>query len=139
MDDLIYDRTEADVTYAKEHQSEASDLKGAYNYSDLNRIETWCNYLATTLTGYSYPVSITTKTDWTADDFPTQTHLERIRSNVQAIKTAYYSTTNIPSSLSHITYQQANDIEKILYELNTNLEHMIAAFVYSNEVYAGEV
>jgi len=139
MDDLIYDRTAEDVTYAKEHQSSASTLKGAYNYTDLNRIEQWCDYLATQLTTYSYIVAITTKTDWTADDFPTQAQLERIRSNVQALKTAYYATTNTPTTLDRITYQKANDLEKILYEINENLENMLAAFIYSGEVYAGEV
>ena len=136
---LIFDRTQYDVNYAKQNQSRKSNLKGAYNYSDLNRVEEWCEYLATTLTNYRYPVTITTKTDWNDTDFPTQAHLERIRSNVQAIKQAYYSATNTPSSLSHITYQQANDIEKILFEINTNLKNMIAAFFYSGEIYAGEV
>ena len=45
MNNLIYDRTEADVEYAKTHQWEYTNLKGAYNDNDLNRIEEWCEYL----------------------------------------------------------------------------------------------
>ena len=57
----------------------------------------------------------------------------------QTIKNAFYAATNIPSSLSNIDYQKANDIEKILDEINANLENMIAIFMYSGEIYAGEV
>ena len=139
MDELIFDRTEADVTYAKEHQSSAEHLKGAYNYTDLNRIEEWTDYLATELNSYSYITDPTIKTDWTEADIPTYEHMERIRSNINALKNVYCATTSVPSSLSQMTYKKANDIERVLYEINENFENMKKEFYYSNEIMAGEV
>ena len=138
MDELIYDRTAQDVEYALSHPDDVSFLKGAYNYTDLNRVESWCQYLANLLTGYGYPVSIITKTNWTMEDFPTQANMERIRQNVQALKNAYYSTTSMPTSLENMTYDKANAIEKILNEIDTYSKNMIASFLYSGTFYSGE-
>ncbi len=44
MEQLIFDRTQADVDYAIEHPDSEEFLKGALNYTDLNRIEEWCIY-----------------------------------------------------------------------------------------------
>ena len=105
MDRLIFDRTNEDVIYAKEHQNSNEFLKGAYNYTDLNRIEEWCQFLAEKLTEYSYPVTITTKTNWTMADFPTEAQMNRIRGNIKALKDAYYSFTNLPNA-KNMTYQK---------------------------------
>lgn len=45
LKNLIYDRTALDVLNAKNNPSSEEFLKGNYNYTDLNRIEEWCNYL----------------------------------------------------------------------------------------------
>lgn len=118
MDELIYDRTEQDVEYAKTHQSSEDFLKGAYNYTDLNRIESWCEYLKTELNKAGYTTNITTKTDWNMAGFPMQSQLERIRSNISTLKNAFYSYTNVPTNLNNMTYKKANDIEKILEEMH---------------------
>ena len=113
-------------------------MKGTYNYTDLNRIEEWCNYLANELTNYSYPVSITTKTDWTMEDFPTNTEMNRIRSNVKKLKEAYYSFTNLPSSVDFMTWQKANQIEKILSEIHSLFKNMRNRFIYSGVANSGQ-
>lgn len=138
MNSLIFDRTNADVTYAKEHQSDNNFLKGAYNYTDLNRIEEWCEQIATELTNAGYSLSITTKTDWDMDDFPTQAELERIRSNVAAIKSKFFATTNVPSNLNNMTYTKANDLEKVLNEIWNNLYGTENYYVYSGVARAGQ-
>ena len=129
MESLIFDRTRADI--------ENKTSKGYYNYTDLNRIEEWCAYLATQLTNYSYPVTITTKTDWTMEDFPTVAQMNRIRSNIQALKTAYYSYTNLPTA-SLMTWQKANQFEKILDEIRTLFNNMRNWFVYSGVANSGQ-
>ena len=118
MDELIYDRTEQDVEYAKTHQSSEDFLKGTYNYTDLNRVEEWCEYLKSQLNIAGYTTNITTKTDWSMADFPTEAQLERIRNNVSTLKNAFYSATNVPTNLKNMTYKKANDIEKILEEMH---------------------
>ena len=57
--DLIYDRTQEDVDYALNNSASTDFLKGAYNYTDLNRIEEWCEYLSQELKKYSYSANYT--------------------------------------------------------------------------------
>lgn len=130
MEDLIFDRTQNDL--------EQKTPKGYYNYTDLNRIETWCEYLANLLNSYSYPVSITIKKNWNMSDLPNVNDMERIRSNVNAIKTAFHAYTNIPENLNYMTIEKANDIEKILSELDFLTKNMISSFRYSNTFNSGE-
>jgi len=139
MNELIYDRTQSDVDYALNHQDSSTDLKGAYNYSDLNRIETWCAYLATQLNSYNYSVNITTKTNWNMSDFPTKSELARIKNNVISLRDAFSAIASIPENMEKMTYQKANQIEKAIYDLNLSLYGMISSFWYSGEVNAGEV
>ena len=136
MDDLIFNRDSPNCYY---------------NATDLNRVEKWCEYLADLLNSYSYPVNITVKTDWlmVLDEnedrieelenvFPTEAEMERIRSNVNTLKTAFYSFTNVPANLDYMTYQKANDIEKILSEIDTLINNMVNVFRSSGTFFAGE-
>lgn len=152
MDNLIYDRTQVDVdraielndkynrgTITTEEMAEWDNgLKGAYNYTDLNRIETWCEYIAIQLNSYNYNVNITTKTDWDSEDFPIKVELKRIRDNVETLKNAFYSLTSVPDSLEKMTYKKANDLEKVLNELNMYINNMQFGFLYSGTFYSGE-
>lgn len=130
MENLIFDRTQTDI--------EQKTPKGYYNYTDLNRVETWCEYLANLLTSYSYPVSITVKKNWAVSDLPNVNDMERIRSNVNAIKTVFHAYTDVPENLNYMTIEKANDIEKILSELDYLTKNMISSFRYSNTFNSGE-
>ena len=130
-EELIFDRTQGDVLN--------KTPKGKYEYTDLNRIEEWCEYLAEILNSYSYNVNITVKTNWTRLDMPTVSEMERIRQNVLNIKNAYYSFTQVPSNLNFMTIYKANDIEKILNEIEILINNMVSQFYYSGEIFAGEV
>ena len=131
MDNLIYDRTQMDLTNLTS--------KAYYNYTDLNRIEHWCEYLSKILNNYNYFVNISIKTNWTMLDLPTQSEMERIRENVNRLKEADFSFTQIPENLEYMTWQKANDIENILYEIDTLLKNMISQFYHCGEIYSGEV
>ena len=131
MEELIFDRTQKDIT--------DKTKKSYYNFDDLNRIEQWCEHVAKLLNSYAYFVDIKIKKDWTMLDFPRQSEMERIRQNINRLKEAYYSFTQIPANLEKMTWQKANDIEKILFEIDTLLNNMISQFYYCGEVYAGEV
>lgn len=130
MENLIFDRTQNDL--------EQKTPKSYYNYTDLNRIETWCEYLANLLNSYSYPVSITIKKNWNMSDLPNTTDMGRIRSNVNAIKTVFHAYTDVPKNLNYMTIEKANDIEKILSELDFLTKNMISSFRYSNTFDSGE-
>lgn len=131
MENLVFDRTQNDVDNLTD--------KGKYRCTDLNRVEQWCRYLADKLTVYSYPVSIETKTNWTMRDYVPPLEMERIRGNVAKIKQAYLSFTSVPENLEYMTFEKANDIERILYEIETFIDNMVSIFYYSNEIYCGEV
>ena len=106
--------------------------KGAYNYTDLNRVESWVSKLAADL-----GLTLTTKTDWTVWDIPTQTDMTRYLSNVAAVRDACpweMDFPTLPESMSDLTYETANNIETVL--LMVYVENSIAR---SGEIYSGEV
>lgn len=139
---LIYDRTQADVdlvaelhalvaamgpsTPAAEMDKWRSSLKGAYNTDDLNRVERFGAYLADTLTRYGYPVTINAKQDWAKTDFVPPAQLERIRANVNALRYAFYTYATTPSTppLDPLNYQRANDLERILADIDVLVDNM---------------
>ena len=129
MEDLIFDRTQNDL--------DQGTTKGHYNYTDLNRVEAWCEYLANLLTSYSYPVSVAIKKNWNMSDLPNVSDMERIRNNIDAIKTAFYAYTEVPE-LNYMTIEKANAVEKILSEIDKLIKNMINCFRYSNTFSAGE-
>lgn len=133
MEELIYDRTQADV--------DNKTSKGYHNYTDLNRIEEWCKYLADLLTSYGYPVHITAKTDWAISDMRYASEMERIRQNVGKIKEVYYSlatTPPVPDTLNKITWQKANHIEKILADIDLLIKNMEQVFIYTGVSNCGQ-
>lgn len=153
---LITNRTQADVdrvaqltgrvsagTATEAEQTEwASDLKGAYNASDLNRVGAAVAYVAGRLNGYGYAVTVTAKQDWTGSDIPTAGQMAAYLRDVAALRGAIAvmaSTPPTPDSASGLTWREANDIERILLDVDELLTRMAAAWFYSGELYAGEV
>ncbi len=129
-EELIFDRTQQDV--------DNDTLKGQYNVSDLNRVESWCEYLAAELTNYGYVISITTKTDWTQFDKRKATEMERIRSNIKKIMQGYHYLTSIEPNADFFNYVKANNWEKILFEMYKLMGGMANYFVYSGVANAGQ-
>lgn len=129
----VTDRTSADAAYADKHRDSASNNKGAFNYDDLNRIEGDCQYLADQVNGYGYSVSITTKTNWAMTDWPSKGNIDRIRSNIQAIEAAYFTLTGTPDMdfTTSFDWDDANDLEQNLKNINILIKQMIQGFRYS--------
>lgn len=117
FDELIFDRTSADVANRTD--------KGSIAYNDLNRVETACKTLAEEL----HVVGLVTKTDWVMTDFRTGADMERIRQNIIALRAAWFTRADTPSTPTQITYtsiKEANNIEKILYDLNYMYEAAVS-------------
>lgn len=138
MKRLVYDRTTSDVNYARQNQSSETSLKGAYNYTDLNRVEEWCRKLADDLNAVGYSISITTKTDWTQDDFPTYSNMERIRQNILKIMRGYHYQTKIYNTVNGFDYRYANNWEKILSEIYDMIRGMENWYVFSGVANSGQ-
>ena len=89
--------------------------KGAYNCSDLNRVE-----LAVAQIALFLGLTVTVKTDWALTDIPLESDMERYLANVVAIRDHYASLTDaldfptLPDTMNGLTVEGANNIEKTL-------------------------
>lgn len=112
-----------------------------YNVSDLNRVGEAVRYLAERFTGYGYAVTVNPKTDWTEDNVPTRKQLETYRQNIAELRrqlTVMQSTPKTPETMRFLDYLKANDIERILQDLDTLITNMEQAWFFSGDLYAGE-
>lgn len=131
---LITDRTAEDVA----NQTD----KGFYNASDLNRVEAAVQYVAERFAAQGYAVTVSPKTDWLASDIPTASELETYRQNIATLRgliAVMKSTPETPETMRFLDYIKANNIEKILLDLDTLLTNAALAWYQSGEIYAGEV
>lgn len=163
---LITDRTAADLSNLKELRTKImnrtatadewtewlADMKAAYNYTDLNRVNTAMDTIVTALNaapatleayiasigvapdefwdlGYTYPISITTKTNWTNTDNVQETDMDTYINNVSTLHDAIElpsGTPSVPSSMNALTYMGANAIENILETVYSALAELLA-------------
>ena len=153
---LITDRTQGDVNRylylknksfsdmtAEERLEWASDMKGAYNCTDLNRVEGAINYLIERMRGYGYGAAdVETYRLWNMETLPTAKDMAKYLKNIRDIRSAFTvmaTTPPAPDSMQRFTYKEANDIEQILLDIDTLLTNMERSWFYSTELYSGEV
>lgn len=131
---LITDRTAEDVAN--------KTAKGFYNASDLNRVGAAVRYVAERFAAQGYAVTVHPKTDRTENDIPTVSELETYRQNIatlRALLAVMPTTPEAPDSMAGLTYTEANNIERILLDLDTLLTNAALAWYQSGELFAGEV
>ena len=146
----IFDRTEEDVLkvitydnigykYLTQDQKEEWDngLKGALNYTDVNRIEGNIQYLFNI---YGI-VGMTIKTNWNYTDIVTDSEFQRILYNIYLLKKHFkiYETTPAIPPPPINTYQKVNEIEKILYDMYFIYENGSLAFARNDPEYKAEL
>lgn len=155
MLELITDRTQQDVDrvqalaqkgFANMTASERSEWlagsKGAYNHTDLNRVESAVAYLGARLSKQGYSVRLSPMRTWSMNDVPTISDMTLYLENVRRIKQVFATFSNTPTapnSAKRFTYVEANAIEQILADVDTLLGNMIAAYTYCGETYGGEM
>lgn len=127
---VVTDRTAEDVRL--------KTAKGHYNHTDLNRVGHNIDYLAGLLNSYGYSVAVNPKTDWTIDDIPRAADMTLYLADLETLKAAFYGTTALPDSMDNLTTEAANNIEKLLCEIERNITNMTVAWHYSGELYSGE-
>ena len=149
-------------------------IKGSYNYDDLNRVEgavvtlaqqmqdnldTLNAYLSTynvapdALFDFGYTVpTLVTKTDWDNTDFFNGTDAARYLGNIAALRDliALFEPPPLPDDMDALTYEEANDIERLLLTIEAQASELLASylalidntypnFFYSAEINCGEV
>ena len=165
IDELIYDRTQADVDRvfalknkilteglsaltSEELTEYMAGMKGAYNYTDMNRVGQAVAYIAGRMTAlpdelaayraekgvdddpiYEVPydpstVVVAAKTDWAMGDTPTQALAKAYLNNLVVLRkqlTLPAEAPVVPSTLDNLTYTIANEIEYLLYVIDRQL------------------
>ena len=150
IDNLVYDRTQADVDRvftlkhkilteglsslsAEEKTEYMAGMKGAYNYGDMNRVGQAVAYRAEKGVAddpiYQVPydpssVVVAAKTNWAMGDTPTQSLVKAYLNNLTVLRkqlTLPPDAPLVPSSLDNLTFSTANNIEYLLYVIDTTL------------------
>lgn len=162
ISELITDRTASDVHRAmelsrkgfaamtdEEREEFLTNMRGAYNFADLNRVEGAVKYLSERLQTlpselrtlaealhvmwidlFEIPYdpsaySVNTKTDWKMSDFPTSSDERRYFGNVALIKSALVrKSVDMPTSFVGLTYEEANALEEALSMLHVAFEEL---------------
>ena len=158
IDTLIYDRTKADVDRvftlkskilteglnalsAEEFAEYMGGMKGAYNYTDLNRVAQAVAYIADRMIAipeelksyrernqvadasvYRVPydadsIEVNPKTDWNIENYPTRSEMESYLADLTTLRKQIKLPANapaVPASMNNLTCSLANDIERLL-------------------------
>ena len=89
-----------------------------------------------------YRADVSPKTDWSMEDIPLPGQAERYLADIATLRGQFQllsATPPIPDSMDGMTYIEANNIEKILEDVDWLLTNSILAQCYCGELYAGEV
>ena len=128
----VYDRTQADVDYALSQISlgnNATEYKGCFNLTDINRIENNIRYLSDTLNTLLYQnIGVVTKS-WEMSDIPNITEIARILGNISYLIQCYYISDDakaLPTTI--LTYEDANVIEETLHLIKVMIDDMVSSF-----------
>ena len=125
LESLITDRTAQDVSAGTE--------KGFYNVSDVQRVNSYIEYLSDvlglnlTVTGVSLGQALT------------RAQMDAILSNINAIRAAWYVADDTPQTPIAVNwdYVKANNIEKILFALDEFYQSSQIDKIYSGTFRAG--
>lgn len=154
IDNLIYDRTQSDADRVQalsakgllgmtdEEKTEyLAGMKGAYNSSDLNRVAQAVLYLAERLLQHGTLAKVHAKTDWQMQDIPTVEQMSAYLENLRAIRSTIAvlaNTPSVPASMEKLSYTSANDMEKMLKDIDTLITKMGYAYRHTGMFYTGQ-
>ena len=159
---LITDRTSSDLqslrdllgkpvsewTEAEKAEFNLARSKGAYNYTDLNRVTACMNDLNEVLMGLGYETGYhgiiihpngAEPTLWCEEDVPTLTQMQRYLYNVEALRGALElpeDTAQVPADMVGLTLTEANNIEEILQIIYNYLTALQKIFLRSGMAWA---
>jgi len=135
----ITDRTQSDVEYARAHRDSPSILKGARNYTDLQRWTGNIHHLKDMFNSLGFNIAVTCKTSWTLGEVPPRAEINKIRDDLTTLRSVYavLPTTPPTPALPYINYQKMNDIEKILLDIEQIIQGFSAAVIHSGTTQSG--
>lgn len=150
---LIADRTQADyqewlalsqIAWADmtgEQKAKWSvPMKGAYNYTDVNRVGEAILLLQALFASYGYSVAVNVRTDWTAGEWPSQAEMDayvQSIANIRGVLSVASSTPWVPDSMDDGTVVIWNNIEQILLDVEVLINRMALTFPACGETACG--
>lgn len=129
IEELIYDRTYEDIEVARQYVRDNvpfpnDNLRYSWDYRALNRTEQAMEYVDEIFKELGYYKNMQFKTDWLNDEI-TREQAERYISNLKTLREFILmpsTTPAVPTTMNGMTIGRANDIEKILFDINFVLE-----------------
>lgn len=150
---VIVDRDQSDVykilTLNKKQWADFTDaekeywrgvVKGAYNAEDMNRVGWAVEWIAAKLKAMGFSFSASPQSNWTMEDIPTPEQLAVYLQNVRTLRgliTVSSGTPQVPPDMEKLNWQEANDIEQILMEVESLLTKASAAFRHCGAAVCG--
>lgn len=149
---MVTDRTQRDLDsiktqlkkpYSEWSSAELSEFnksraKGAYNYTDLNRVCTAVDWLKNWMYDNGYAPDIQGKRNWALNYIPRQNEIDRYIKDVQQIREQFSIELPVVDVQGNMTLQKANDIESILVAVNAVIPYAEISFFGSGEIGCGE-
>ena len=149
---LITDRSAVDLERARELAQKAhfmskeefadwlSGMKGAYNASDLNRVEKAVDYVSDRLKTVGWYIAPIVKLDWQISDYPSASEMQRYLDNIRLVRsTLPVGIPQVPNDMNKLTYTEANTIEQILELVDAAITNIMENIYYCGEIICGEV
>lgn len=118
--------------------------RGKYNHTDMNRVTMAATHLGEKFTSYGFNPQLVPvypapgRTEWLEDDFPTTELTNAYLANIERLRAMMDIRLPLPEDMSAFTFEEANQIERVLVELDTYAPAYNNAF-YAGEIYSGEV
>jgi hypothetical protein len=135
----IYDRKQSDVDYAKTRikyfkenggVTDGIDLKGCFNFTDMNRIENNNQYLQDRLNELYYFCNIKNVHGRRMTSVPNMgDHISRVINNLVELQSAYYEpmlAPILPETLTH--FNNVNNVEKCQLVIKEMIDDMANSF-----------
>lgn len=151
---VIIDRDQSDVdkitALSKKRWADFTDeekrywysvVKGAYNDEDMNRVEWAMEYIAQMLRSSGASVQLKTEGKiWPEESLLPESETLDYLDDIATLKSAITlpaSTPDVPLDMEDFSLDEANDIEKILLDLESIIKKMSAAYRHSGVTVCG--
>lgn len=132
LDDLITDRTLADVT--------GRTKKGVYNASDVNRVSDAAQRVKMLLAPLGYSTADVPDYRWSANEIPTAEEMAAYYRSAAGQDVLNYAAAKekLPGAVKNLDYAGANAIEMMLRLTGRAAERIPEGYIYSGELYGGD-
>ena len=105
----------------------------------MNRVGGTIIYIRDRLKTLGEAVNVQPRTDWSLSDLPTYGAITEYLNNIEKLRSVMPVPIETPVSGLLLNYEEANDIERILDYLEILIDKIEQTYLYSGEIYAGEV